>query len=159
MLMRHSRFLDGNGNATSADNVTYKQLNDVVSMLTSGTLPTTGVPAASTAFEEYNYAVKTAANSVEVTMDQDGRMNIMDRTASKSKIEFSMYDNNANDYSGTTSASLSFMANDSVTISNPSIDMFAQLDEMIEAVRSGTFNMSSTADDPRNMGIQNAIYD
>lgn len=149
--------LDGNGNATSADNVTYKQLNDVVSMLTSGTLPTTGVPAASTAFEEYNYAVKTAANSVEVTMDQDGRMNIMDRTASKSKIEFSMYDNNANDYSGTTSASLSFMANDSVTISNPSIDMFAQLDEMIEAVRSGTFNMSSTADDPRNMGIQNAI--
>lgn len=149
--------LDGNGNATSADNVTYKQLNDVVSMLTSGTLPTTGVPAASTAFEEYNYAVKTAANSVEVTMDQDGRMNIMDRTASKSKIEFSMYDNNASDYSGTTSASLSFMANDSVAISNPSIDMFAQLDEMIEAVRSGTFNMSSTADDPRNMGIQNAI--
>jgi len=149
--------LDGNGNATSADNVTYKQLDDVVSMLTSGTLPTTGVPAASTPAEEYNYAVRTATNSVEVSLDKQGHMNILDRTSSASNIEFSMYDNDASNYSGTASAALSFNANDSVAISNPSIDLFGQLDEMISAVRSGTFRMDSESSDPRNMGIQNAL--
>jgi len=149
--------LDANGNATSADNMTYKQLNDIVGMLTSGTLPTTGVPAASTPTEEYNYAVKTAANTVSVSLDEQGRINILDRTASTSNIEFSMFDNDASNYSGTTSAALAFNANDSVAISNPSMDLFGQLDEMIAAVRAGSFHMDSTSSDPRNMGIQNAI--
>lgn len=149
--------LDGNGNPTSADDVTYQQLTDIMSMVTSGTLPTDGVPAASTNAEEYNYAIQTARNSVEVELDYKGRISILDRTASESKIEFSMFDNDAGNYNGTANTALSFMANDSVTIDNPTIDVFAQLDEMIAAVRSGTFRMDSTASDPRNMGIQNAL--
>lgn len=148
---------DGNGNVTSADDVTYQQLNDIISMLTSGTLPTDGVPVASTDFEEYNYALSTAKNSVEVSLDHKGRMSILDKTASESKIEFSMYDNDTGDYSGATSTALSFMSNDSVTIENPSVDIFNQFEEMIKAVRSGTFRMDSTSLDPRNMGIQNAL--
>jgi len=148
---------DGNGNATAADNVTYQQLTDVVGMLTSGSLPTDGVPAASTDFEEYNYAVKTAASSVEVGLNDQGQISILDRTASASKIEFSMYDTTAGDYSGTTGTALSFMANNSVTTDSPTIDMFDQLDEMITAVRSGTFRMDSESDDPRNIGMQNAL--
>lgn len=149
--------LNGSGNVTSADDVTYQQLTDIISMLTSGTLPTDGVPAASTDAEEYNYAIKTAQNSVEVELDYKGRISILDRTASESKIEFSMYDSDSGDYSGTTSTALSFMANDSVTIENPTIDIFGQLEEMIAAVRSGNFRMDSDADDPRNIGIQNAL--
>lgn len=150
--------LDANGDPTGADDVSYQQLTDIVSMLTSGTIPTNGVPTAtSTDLEEYQYAVKTATNSVEVGLDKQGRFSIKDRTASESKIEFGMSDSNTGDYSGTTSAALSFMANDSVTIETPSVNMFEQLDAMIEAVRSGNFRMDSTSSDPRNIGIQNAL--
>ncbi|NCC88381.1 MAG: flagellin, partial [Clostridia bacterium] len=150
--------LDANGDPTGADDVSYQQLTDIVSMLTSGTIPTNGVPTAtSTDLEEYQYAVKTATNSVEVGLDKQGRFFIKDRTASESKIEFGMSDSNTGDYSGTTSAALSFMANDSVTIETPSVNMFEQLDAMIEAVRSGNFRMDSTSSDPRNIGIQNAL--
>lgn len=150
--------LDGSGNPTKADDMTYQQLTDIVGMLTANSLPTSGLPSAtSTAAEQYNYAINTAKSSVEVNLDYKGRISIKDRTASESKIEFSMYDSDANDYSGTKSNALSFMANDSVTIDNPTIDMFSQLDEMISAVRSGSFRMDSTSSDPRNMGIQNSL--
>ena len=148
---------DSQGNTTAANDVTYQQLTDVMSMLTSGTLPKDGVPAASTDFEEYNYALKTAASSVAASIDDEGKLSIVDRTASESKIQFSMYDSDAGDYSGTTSTALSFMANDSVTTASPYIDLFDQLDEMIEAVRTGTYRMDSESDDPRNMGMQNSL--
>lgn len=148
---------DGSGNATSADNVTYKQLTDVIGMLTSGSLPTTGVPAASTPNEEYNYAVKTSASSVDVKLNDQGQISILDRTASASKINFSMYDSDSGDYSGTTGSALSFMSNNSVTTASPSIDLFDQLDEMIASVRSGTYRMDSESSDPRNVGMQNSL--
>lgn len=214
---------------TTADNMTYQQLNDLISMVTSGNLPKQGVSTAaqtainnaivagippinaatlatetataksgvstetasyiqkaidagiirdnpaSTAAQvaqatidynnaignanlaEYNNTLSTAKNSVEVTLDYQGKMTIKDKTTSESKIDFTMYDKSATDFTGVGSSALTFMANNSVTISNPSIDMFKQLDEMIAAVRSGNFRMDSTSDDPRNMGMQNAI--
>ena len=217
---------------TTADNMTYQQLNDLISMATSGNLPKQGVstaaqtaintaitagippvnaanaailaaqttlaktgvstetasyiqkaidagiirdnPASSPAevtkatndyntaignanLAEYNFALSTAKNSVEVNLDYQGKINIKDKTASETKIDFSMYDASATDFTGISSTALTFMANNSVTISNPSIDMFKQLDEMIAAVRSGTFRMDSTSNDPRNIGIQNAL--
>lgn len=214
---------------TTADKMTYQQLNDLISMVTSGNLPKQGVSTAaqtainnaivagippinaatlatetataksgvstetasyiqkaidagiirdnpaSTAAQvaqatidynnaignanlaEYNNTLSTAKNSVEVTLDYQGKMTIKDKTTSESKIDFTMYDKSATDFTGVGSSALTFMANNSVTISNPSIDMFKQLDEMIVAVRSGNFRMDTTSDDPRNMGMQNAI--
>ncbi|ATB69677.1 flagellar hook-associated protein FlgL [Sulfurospirillum diekertiae] len=213
---------------TMADNMTYQQLNDLISMATSGNLPKQGVSTtAQTAINnaiafgvagdaanlaaqttiaktgistetasyiqkaidagiirdnptstpaevtkatsdynnaignanlaEYNFALSTAKNSVDVNLDSQGKIIIKDKTASTSKIDFTMYDASATDFTGVGSSALTFMANNSVTISNPSIDMFKQLDEMIAAVRSGTFRMDSTSDDPRNIGIQNAL--
>ncbi|MCD8477997.1 MAG: flagellar hook-associated protein FlgL [Sulfurospirillum sp.] len=150
--------LDANGNPTSADDVSYQQLSDIVSMLTSGTIPTNGVPTAtSTDLEEYQYAIKTAQNSVEVGLDEQGRLSLMDKTASATKISFRISDSDASTFDGTSNAALSFMANDSVTIESPSVNIFEQLDAMIEAVRSGNFRMDSTSSDPRNIGIQNAL--
>lgn len=214
---------------TTADTMTYQQLNDLISMATSGNLPKQGVstvaqtainnaiiagtppinavnlatetatakagvstetasyiqkaidagilrdnPASTPAvvakattdynnaignanLAEYNYALSTAKNSVEVNLDYQGKMIIKDKTASESKIDFTMYDKSATDFTTVGSSALTFMANNAVTISNPSIDMFKQLDEMISAVRSGTFRMDSTSDDPRNIGIQNSL--
>ncbi|WP_263832874.1 flagellin [Sulfurospirillum oryzae] len=213
---------------TTADKMTYQQLNDLISMATSGNLPKQGVSTtaqtainnaiafgvaadavnlaaqttiakagvstetasyiqkaidagiirdnpASTAAEvakattdynnaigdaniaEYNYAVGTAKNSVEVNLDYQGKMTIKDKTTSESKIDFTMYDKSITDFTGVGSSTLTFMANNAVTISNPSIDMFKQMDEMIAAVRTGAFRMDSTSDDPRNIGIQNSL--
>ena len=214
---------------TTADKMTYQQLNDLISMVTSGNLPKQGVStAAQTAINnaivagippinaatlatetataktgvsaetasyiqkaidagiirdnpastpaaiakatidyndaignanlaEYNQALSSAKNSVEVTLDYQGKMSIKDKTASESKINFTMYDKSATDFTGVGSSALSFMENNAVTISNPSIDMFKQLDEMIAAVRSGNFRMDSTSSDPRNIGIQNSL--
>lgn len=138
------------GTNTAAEDVTYQQLMDVVSMATAGVEPTTNT------FNDYKQALQDASASVEVSLDYQGKMVIKDKTSSQSTIEFSMYDDNADQASGTGTA-LSFMANDSVAISNPTIDFFKNLDEMIYAVRNGTFSMDSTNSNPRNMGINNAL--
>ncbi|MDD3342496.1 MAG: flagellin [Sulfurospirillaceae bacterium] len=213
---------------TTADKMTYQQLNDLISMATSGNLPKEGVStAAQTAINsaiafgvagdttnlaaqtaiaktgistetasyiqkaidagilrdnptstpevvakatidynnaignanlaEYNHYVSVAKNNVDVSLDYKGQLQIIDKNKSKSNIEFSMCDKSATDFTGIGSTALSFMANDSVTITNPSIDFFKDLDSMIEAVRSGNFRMDSKSDDPRNIGIQNSL--
>ncbi|MFK5880930.1 MAG: flagellin [Sulfurospirillum sp.] len=142
---------DANGNPTNADNMTYQQLNDVVSMATTSSVPVANDQVS------YNNAVDTAKNSVDVTMDYRGRINIHDKTNSVSKINFAIYDNDADQFDGTKNPAMSFMANDAVTIQEPHIDFFKEIDQMINAVRGGNFNMNSDFSDPRNLGIQNSI--
>jgi flagellar hook-associated protein 3 FlgL len=107
--------------------------------------------------EEYNYALNTTKSSVDVNLDYKGRIAILDKTTSESKIEFTMYDKSATDFTGISSTALSFMANDSVTISNPSIDFFNDLDMIIDSVRTGQYRMDGNSKDPRNTGMQNAL--
>lgn len=213
---------------TKADEMTYQQLMDVVSMVTSGNLPKQGVtttaqtaindaiafgvagdaanlatqtalaktgvstetakyiqkaidagilrddPAstpdvvaqatldyndaiANANLTEYNYALNSAKNNVDVTLDNKGQLQIIDKKASQTKIEFTMYDKSATDFTGVGSVVLSFMANDAIAISNPSIDLFKDLDAMIKAVRTGTTRMDADSEDPRNIGLQNAL--
>lgn len=141
---------DATGVVTPAEDVTYQQLMDVVSMVTAGVEPATN------SFADYKVALQDASSSVEVSLDYQGKMSIKDKISSQSAIEFSMYDSNADQSSG-TGVAFSFMANDSVAISNPTIDFFKNLDDMIYAVRNGIFSMDSTSSDPRNMGINNAL--
>ncbi len=149
---------DAEGNATKADDLTYQQLNDVISMITADSLPTDmDSPTDGIQADEYNDAVKSAQNSVEVNLDYRGRINIHDKTNSASKIEFAMYDSDADQFDGTKNPAMSFMANDAVAIQSPHIDFFKEIDEMIDAVRDGNFNMDSEFSDPRNLGIQNSI--
>ncbi len=106
---------------------------------------------------EYNYALSNAKNSVDVSLNHKGQINILDQKVSESKIEFAMYDKSATDFTGISSTALSFMANDSVTISSPTIDFFMNLDTIIDSVRTGTYRMDSNSKDPRNVGMQNAL--
>jgi len=149
---------DASGAVTTADSMTYQQLNDVISMITTNSLPVDAdTPADGIQADEYNTAVATAKNSVDVSLDYRGKINIHDKTNSASNIEFSMFDENADTFDGTKSPALSFMANDAVAIQSPHIDFFKEIDEMIDAVRDGNFNMDSDFSDPRNLGIQNSI--
>lgn len=107
--------------------------------------------------EEYNQALSRARNNVDVSLDYKGRLSIVDKSRSESKIEFTMYDKSATDFTGISSTALSFMANDSVTISNPTIDFFKDLDAIISSVRTGNYRMNADAEDPRNPGMQNSL--
>ncbi len=147
---------DSDGNPTKADDMTYKQLLDVISMITSNTLPEDAdTPADGIQFDEYNKAVKDAQGRVEVTLDYKGKIKILDKHNSKSNIELSLYD--ANSDSSTNASAFTFMANDAVIVDEPHIDFFKDLDDMIEAVRNGNFSMDADSYDPRNRGVQNAL--
>jgi flagellar hook-associated protein 3 FlgL len=146
---------DGDGVATPADEMTYQQLMNVISMITADILPSDTDTSGTIDASEYNDAIKTAQNSVEVNLDYRGRLEIIDTTKSVSNIEFSMYDSNA-DTVGTGSV-LSFMANDAVVVEDQYIDFFSDLDDIIEAVRNGSSGMDADGDDPRNIGLENAI--
>jgi flagellar hook-associated protein 3 FlgL len=163
---------NSDGIATPADEVTYQQLMDVVSLVMSNSTnpfssahnqaytDDAGTPQTGNATDginkyEYNIAIDSARRKVDTRLDKTGQLEIVDKTSSVSPMRLSMYDENADNF-GTPSA-LSFMANDALTIDEPSVNIFRDLDVMIEAVRSGTYRADSEGGNPRNPGIQNGI--
>ena len=156
------------------DDLSFKEINDMLTILANGDLdkmqgkddrnPNTqqGLNDAYAAFEE---TFLQASVSVESTMNHRGLITVKDKTTSATGIEIAMYqDHGGKDYpdavgtQNTKSASvLSFNKNDAVTIDRPSIDLFADLDDMIEAVFNGDFYGNAKGANPRTSGIQGAI--
>lgn len=134
---------------TSADNFTLGQLGNVISMVMAGKLP------ASNSKADYDVALVAAKKSVEVGLNSAGELSIEDKSKNNQAVSFSLYDNDASDF--TKSASLSFMGNKAITIDNPKIDFFKDLDSIIDAVRNGMLDIDSNSSDPTNPGLQNAI--
>lgn len=156
------------------DDLSFKEINDMLTILASGNLDKMQgqnhanlntqqkLDDAYAAFEE---TFLQASVSVESTMDHRGLITLKDKTTSATNIKIAMYqDHGGNDYptdvgtNHTKSASvLSFNKNDAVTIDRPSIDLFADLDDMIEAVFNGDFYGNANGVNPRTSGIQGAI--
>ena len=157
------------------DDLSFKEINDMLTILASGDLDkmngrdeTKGAVTqdklndAYAAFEE---TFLQASVSVESTMDHRGLITLKDKTTSATNIKIAMYqDHGGKDYpdavgtANTKSASvLSFNKNDAVTIDRPSIDLFADLDDMIEAVFNGDFYGNANGVNPRTSGVQGAI--
>ena len=156
------------------DDLSFKEINDMLTILASGNLdkmqgknhtnPKTqqDLDTAYAAFEE---TFLQASVSVESTMDHRGLITVKDKTTSATNIKIAMYqDHGGDDYpadvgtANTKSASvLSFNKNDAVIIDRPSIDLFADLDDMIEAVFNGDFYGNANGVNPRTSGVQGAI--
>lgn len=156
------------------DDLSFKEINDMLTILANGDLdkmqgknhrnPNTqqGLNDAYAAFEE---TFLQASVSVESTMNHRGLVTVKDKTTSVTNIKIAMYqDHRGRDYpdavgtENTKSASvLSFNKNDAVTIDRPSIDLFADLDDMIEAVFNGDFYGNANGANPRTSGVQGAI--
>lgn len=149
-------FGDLQGMQTPVEEVTFKQLNDIIAMAVSDNIPADGAT-----FDEYNKAIDNTKGSVEVSMDYKGRIDIKDMTDATSKIKLSLYDPNGGNFTavGTTTRgpNFTFSANNAITIDEPSNDIFNDLDEMIKAVRFGYYRSDTNSDDPRNAGIQGAL--
>ena len=157
------------------DDLSFKEINDMLTILANGDLVTMNhiektdgtatqdeLNAAYARFEE---TFLQASVSVESTMDHRGLITLKDKTTSATGIKIAMYqDHGGNDYPAdvgtnhTKSASvLSFNKNDAVIIDRPSIDLFADLDDMIEAVFNGDFYGNANGVNPRTSGVQGAI--
>lgn len=148
---------------TPGDQVTYRQFMDVVSMVVGATLPATVTPAAPTLAEaaDYNSAVAAASKRANVYMDDTGKMTIEDKTSSATKANLSMYDANTNTAFGAVAtintSSITLNSNNALTIDDPYVSIFDQLQMAIDAVQSGKTRATDNGTDPRNTGMQNAI--
>lgn len=148
---------------TPGDQVTYQQFMDVVAMVVGDTLPATVTPAAPTAAQaaDYNNAVIAASRRADVYLNDQGQLTIKDMTRSVTNANISMYDSSVNtNYSTTRQTSVtgvSINSNNAITVDDPYISFFDQLQSAIDAVTSGKTRASDDGDDPRNTGMQNAI--
>lgn len=140
--------LDANGAPTAPNNMTYRQLLDVVNMAMNGEDP--GVSG-------YDQAIRNANQNSTMSLSYDSRITFEDKTTTQTQAALSMYDTNSGDFSAGASMA-AFNANNALTLRDPKTDFFAQLDEAIRAVEQGKMRADGAdAGEPRNVGIQNGI--
>ncbi|MDP3586845.1 MAG: flagellar biosynthesis protein FlgL [Sulfuricurvum sp.] len=147
---------DGFGNNTSPANMTYQQLMDVINLSITGTDPLTTIPVPP--LNAYNTAIQNANLLGSVSLDYSGKIVFEEKNAPVTQATMSLYDASSSNYSGTAGSALTFNANSALTIRDPKTDFFAQIEEMIKSVEEGKIRSDgSDSNDPRNIGIQNAI--
>lgn len=137
--------------AVNGNDMTYKQLCDVINMVVSGVLPaTTNNP------DDYDTAVSNADNKSSVKVDAKGQITFEQNDTKITKADISLYDINSSNLAA-NSSSLRFNANSSITISDPKTDFFSAIDEVIKSVEQNKIGADDKTGDLRNVGIQNAI--
>jgi flagellar hook-associated protein 3 FlgL len=140
------------GNATPANELTYQQLMDVMNIAVTGQYPSAVLPAT------YTQALESANTLGSVSLNKNGQIVFEDKMAPSTSASISLYDSSADDFSASSNSVLTFNANSAITIRDPKIDLFSQIDKMIQAVAQGKTRADGTdSRDPRNIGIQNSI--
>lgn len=142
------------GIPSNADEVTYKQLMDVVNIVVTGSIPTSVDPVA------YDSAIENANSRGKVSLTQDGKMMFEDLIKPVTSASLSISDTTTNSFFPPliTGNALTFQANNALTIRDPKNNLFTQIEEMIKSVEQGKKHADgSNSKDPRNLGIQNSI--
>lgn len=114
-------------------------------------------------FEAYNKAVDAASASVNVELNYRGQMQITDKSSTATNIEVTIFEEFENgefskEKDGSMRGSLfNFTANNMISIDEPSVDIFKDLDAMIAAVRDGSYRGNPDGTNARTTGIQGAL--
>ncbi|EOB5157518.1 flagellar hook-associated protein FlgL [Campylobacter upsaliensis] len=160
-----------NGVVTPPNEITYRQINDIIGMFASDQVPTQTITPnnGQITAQQYDTLQKLMSDSkstVNVTMDYRGRISVTDKLSTGTNIGVSLsdsqsgqfpqppYNHTANQVAG---PDFSFNANNSLVIDEPNVDVIKDLDLMIEAVLSGNMRANADADNPRNTGMQGAL--
>jgi len=160
--------------ATPSDEVTYKQLSDIINMVVTDNTPAAAgtnvhppIPPAVigvsfTAAEEYDFAVEQASKEGTVDLDHQGKLSFKEERLSvtSTRASISLIDRNASDTftdNKTSGPTLNFHSNNAITISDAKTDFFGQIDEAITSIELGRLRADGNGSDPRNVGIQNSI--
>ena len=171
-LITHTDPATGNsGVVTGSNDITYKQLNDIIGMFAADKIPTTTIQANNGQINNANYTqiqqlMKDSQATVDVSMDYKGRISVTDKLSSGTNIEISLSDSQSGHFPQppyTTTAQVendpnfSFSANNSLVIDEPNVDIIKDLDSMIDAVLKGNMRADSESENPRNTGMQGAL--
>jgi flagellar hook-associated protein 3 FlgL len=143
------------GSAVKANDMTYRQMMDVVNMVVTNKIPpnATGTGTA----DEYFKVIKDSGSVGETSLSYDGKLQFQNIGVAETKASISLYDSKSGDFSTDTDSVLSFNKNNSLTIRDPKTDFFKELDEIITAVENHKSYPDSSSGTMRNVGIENAI--
>ena len=116
-------------------------------------------------FEAYNKAVDAASAGVNVELNYRGQMQITDKSQTVTGIEVTIFEEFSDDKpefgkdanSSVEGSLFNFTANNMISIDEPSVDIFKDLDDMIAAVREGSYRGNPNGTDARTTGIQGAL--
>ena len=158
------------GVVTPTNEITYRQLNDIIGLFADDRQPTATIQAPNNqiAANDYNtlsQAFATSKVSVNVDMDYKGRITVTDRLSAGTKIQIALTDSRSGVFpqnltttaQTTTGSALSFSANNALIIDEPHNDLINDLETMIQAVRYNYVRADSTGAYPRNTGMQGAL--
>ncbi|MFP6170317.1 flagellar hook-associated protein FlgL [Helicobacter pylori] len=158
--------------ASKPNEVTYRQLMDAMSIALnySNTDPTiyqqiSDNPTSKESKERFIGLLKQAKDNLSVNLNEEGKVIIQDNMHSNTKMQFMLFDKDANDFSQNAlhsdKPSLKLNANNTLIIDKPSVNFFDQLENTITSVRKGIYRPDALGDtyssDMRNLGIQNGI--
>lgn len=155
----------------ASDNATTKNAQGVITgwgdLTPKGNPPTQADlnTAAKAAWDNnFNPALKLSSQQVSASMNERGQMVIKDNISSVTDIEVAIYQKHNQDYPTGTNINapsngsvLSFMRNDAVMIDRPSVNIFPDLDEIIQAVEDGSFFGNPDGTNHRTSGVQGAL--
>lgn len=176
-IMHTNPVTQNSGVLTPTNDITYRQINDIIGLFASDNVPTqtinvnanNQIDAAD--YQTYQNLLTTSRVTVNVDVDYKGRISITDRLSTGTNIQIAMRDSNTGVFPNppnnnlTTTATVqngapfTFQANNALIIDEPQVDLIKDLDLMIEAVREGYIRADATASskNPRNPGMQGAI--
>ncbi len=158
--------------ASKPNEVTYRQLMDAMSIALnySNTDPSiyqqiSDNPTSKESKDRFIELLKQAKANLSVNLNEEGKVIIQDNMHSNTKMQFMLFDKDANDFSQNAlhsdKPSLKLNANNALIIDKPSVNFFDQLENIITSVRKGIYRPDALGDtyssDMRNLGIQNGI--
>ncbi len=142
--------MDPNGRkAVPADEMTYKQLLDVINITTSG-VPLTNTPAG------YDSAVESANLVSDMNIGRDGKIEYEQLNTTNTLTEISLFDSNSGDFNA-DSPVISFNSNNSLQVRDPKTNFFDEIDRMITAVENHKLYADASHGETRSVGIEDAI--
>ena len=162
------------GVVTPTNEITYRQLNDIIGLFADDRQPTATITPNNNKIDTNGYntltqAFATSRVSVNVDMDYKGRISVTDRLSAGTKIKIALTDSQSGVFPNppqnnltttaqtTTGSALSFSANNALIIDEPHNDLINDLETMIQAVRHNYVRADSTGAYPRNTGMQGAL--
>ncbi len=158
--------------ASKPNEVTYRQLMDAMSIALNYSNADPAIyqqisdnPTSKESKERFIELLKQAKANLSVNLNEEGKVIIQDNMHSNTKMQFMLFDKDANDFSQNAlhsdKPSLKLNANNALIIDKPSVNFFDQLENIITSVRKGIYRPDALGDTyssgMRNLGIQNGI--
>ncbi|PAF48421.1 flagellar biosynthesis protein FlgL [Helicobacter sp. 12S02634-8] len=159
---------------TPADEVTYQQLMDAMSIalnysnqdqkayLQAQNANNTPTQANKDAYEKL---LASAKGVFSIQMSGNGKIQIQDNMRSLTQMQFMMYNDSSDDFSAQAikndTSGIRLNANNALSIDQPDINFFEQIDDIIDSVRRGIYRPDNFGNvytnDMRRLGIQNGL--